>query len=1344
MIHWSEWLAFWLGELFWHSTVLLAAVSLLLPWIRQPARRMTVCRGSFSALFVLIVLPSSVRDRAVIRLPDWVHVTWHQSEVAHFPAQVKDRESEILIRSERERPPTRFENLDQTNKQMPNESDTASNREFSEFQVAAGDSDAGKTEAASLSPLLVRNSLLSSDSSNVSGVSSVPDTRVVNWTFIASAIWVGGAMLATIWIAVGGWRTQRLFQRSRGAPAWIHHELRSVVPEHRRLPRLRVNDRIESALACGAMRPAILVPECKARTPERGQPPEGGTPTIRAALAHEWAHIANGDLWQLAAERLLLPIYFAQPLFWLLRRRIRIDQDLLADAAAARQSPVEYAEALLAWAKSTLGGPRDEALAVLSFWNNPCQLSRRIEMLLDTENRIVPRASRLWRGTTLAIVFAVACGLSLITLGTADSVAQNQSVGPAKSNDGSDDVKTNNGPAATDTAGDVVRATTPAGTSPNEAAVNADLARAKAVLAIEQTKSAESSEIEELRRVVKELQNEIRGLRQKLPPEESLAPAKTDRQGPARNDGAGAMPAQIEKVRKSVDAMTTEIRDQRERSSKSVAAAANDDRAIEIQLLELDVNEAGVDVAAAKSSYDEATNLSAKGVVGTSELNARKVALQKAEIALQRAKLRLAAAKRQAPKSTDKPMPEMPKPQAERGDKPSAEAPHTLTIAIAASADGEVVSLSVGPAKLLEGPLDQEKLLQLKHDLQRIFASTTKGYDAVILQASPTAKPNDLKEIARICITQISPDGRRVKDVEVVVPPNPEQAAEKPGANSGHEHDLTITITAAADGQVASLSVGLAKLFDGPLDDQRLTMLDRRLKDVLAIEGKPYDRVLLRAHRNLKFEELIKVADVCTKQKSADGQPIKKLSFEELAPNPDKPGDDGAGMPEGSSRIPVLSDLSIVGPLFDKQKSADESKPRLPDDSQAVTPNRKLPGNALHGMAQPAPERKFMVRGLTDALALLAPVTQQHFSHDEENRVLDRWSAATANIRRLETEFTRFVYDAGSQIETRSEGVLTLESPFRAAYVLLPTNVSGHISKKIGNNRRPFTLQTEDHEHGWIWAEREIIHVDLKSETYTSSPIALEDSMASVGSEFLLAKPFLLGMPTGELREQFDVALIKKTADELWLSFVPRQPQRRQSFSRAVLILNSQNFFPKGLKLTEGSQVESVHLFRSFKLNGPPSPGVNFAIPDLPGAGYKAVVLPQAGDSSTSATIAKSAILPSLVDETAALVKRRLGLAVAAEPVSKSALQSGERHRGGLKVVSVESDGPAEAAGIRADDILVGIHAWEMVRHDDLKFALTHWQLNSNNQKPADKQGRMRLFLMRGAEAFFADLEPRP
>src|SRR5258708_5650958 len=56
------------------------------------------------------------------------------------------------------------------------------------------------------------------------------------------------------------------------------------------------------------------------------------------------------------------------------------------------------------------------------------------------------------------------------------------------------------------------------------------------------------------------------------------------------------------------------------------------------------------------------------------------------------------------------------------------------------------------------------------------------------------------------------------------------------GSGPAAAKTLTIKIVAAGNGQVGSMTVGLAKLFDGPLDSRKLQIFDKRLKDVFSIE----------------------------------------------------------------------------------------------------------------------------------------------------------------------------------------------------------------------------------------------------------------------------------------------------------------------------------------------------------------------------------------------------------------------------------------------------------------------------------------------------------------------------
>ena len=240
-------------------------------------------------------------------------------------------------------------------------------------------------------------------------------TPVLSPNEVGARIWLLVAALAIGWLAIGLVRAWRLIARSQGAPQWTQEELRQIVgPQRRHLPGLLTSKQVASALALGTLRPRIVLPLASAN--------EGNAPAVRAALAHEWAHIAAGDLWLLALERSLLPLLALHPLFWWLRRLTRLDQELAADAAAAGDKPAEYAEALLVWAK---GEPyRRTGVAALAMWERPSNLSRRIHMILDPKRQ--SSASRRGWSAHAAIALLLMLGLGLSIVSWRPIVAQDQ------------------------------------------------------------------------------------------------------------------------------------------------------------------------------------------------------------------------------------------------------------------------------------------------------------------------------------------------------------------------------------------------------------------------------------------------------------------------------------------------------------------------------------------------------------------------------------------------------------------------------------------------------------------------------------------------------------------------------------------------------------------------------------------------------------------------------------------------------------------------------------------------------------------------------------------------------
>ncbi len=73
-----------------------------------------------------------------------------------------------------------------------------------------------------------------------------------------------------------------------------------------------------------------------------------------------------------------------------------------------------------------------------------------------------------------------------------------------------------------------------------------------------------------------------------------------------------------------------------------------------------------------------------------------------------------------------------------------------------------------------------------------------------------------------------------------------------------------------------------------------------------------------------------------------------------------------------------------------------------------------------------------------------------------------------------------------------------------------------------------------------------------------------------------------------------------------------------------------------------------------------------------------------------------------------------------------------DHYRGGLRVTGVRDKGPAFSHGIRNGDVLVGLHEWETVNLDNVRWVLDHPELRKFNP--------VKFYVLRGRETLFGHL----
>ncbi len=76
------------------------------------------------------------------------------------------------------------------------------------------------------------------------------------------------------------------------------------------------------------------------------------------------------------------------------------------------------------------------------------------------------------------------------------------------------------------------------------------------------------------------------------------------------------------------------------------------------------------------------------------------------------------------------------------------------------------------------------------------------------------------------------------------------------------------------------------------------------------------------------------------------------------------------------------------------------------------------------------------------------------------------------------------------------------------------------------------------------------------------------------------------------------------------------------------------------------------------------------------------------------------------------------------------------RYRGGMRITSVRPDSPAAVQGIRAGDVLVGMHVWETVSRENVRYVLSHSDF--------ERFQPVKFYILRGQETLYGHLQIDP
>jgi beta-lactamase regulating signal transducer with metallopeptidase domain len=230
-------------------------------------------------------------------------------------------------------------------------------------------------------------------------VAPVPDrgslTEVV--VRLTLGVWLGGAVVCLLCQVRRIARHAALVRRSLPAPEPLMAEIAITAKRLGiRPPRAVLAGGIPSPFMWCLGRLRLIWPEAMSSEAEIDR--------SRGVIAHELAHVRRGDHWLAWLELSAGIVWWWNPLFWFVRRRLRETAEMACDALAIGVNPEsrrEYAELLLELSAGFKTGAPAPVLAVSA--GTLSSFERRFSMILS--DRVSGKMS--WWGLLAAMIFAL-------------------------------------------------------------------------------------------------------------------------------------------------------------------------------------------------------------------------------------------------------------------------------------------------------------------------------------------------------------------------------------------------------------------------------------------------------------------------------------------------------------------------------------------------------------------------------------------------------------------------------------------------------------------------------------------------------------------------------------------------------------------------------------------------------------------------------------------------------------------------------------------------------------------------------------------------------------------------
>ncbi|MCA9094505.1 MAG: hypothetical protein KDA68_13530 [Planctomycetaceae bacterium] len=223
--------------------------------------------------------------------------------------------------------------------------------------------------------------------------------------------------------------------------------------------------------------------------------------------------------------------------------------------------------------------------------------------------------------------------------------------------------------------------------------------------------------------------------------------------------------------------------------------------------------------------------------------------------------------------------------------------------------------------------------------------------------------------------------------------------------------------------------------------------------------------------------------------------------------------------------------------------------------------------------------------------------------------ILKNWHEQVSQYQGINASFIQSSYDDVFEVQRMGAGTLKVNRSGEASRVVQGAN-NQNVRLKNNSKGGPYHLEPAQDET-WYWGKRKVIQLNMTDRTFDQidipDPKPDAKNSATISSFYIgiikcmLSHPFLLGMPPEEIKQHYEMSILKQNAEQVRIAFKPKTQQDLLNWSEAELILNLKTYLPYALKIVDPpGTLTTVYLFS--EISGTATPE-HIPEPDL--TGYK-------------------------------------------------------------------------------------------------------------------------------------------